>query len=120
MGVSAGCAKWFGVFVAWLAFFSALTFGQAISDAVRTQIADVLTEKNNLSTAQKKISSDLLFSAKSSRGEFNGRSFAYAIHRARASADGLVTVDITGSTPEIANRVRQLGGQVVSQYPQYN
>jgi subtilisin family serine protease len=91
-----------------------------MSDQVRQQIADILAAKAAFSAAQKKVNANLLFQAKSARGDLAATSFASAIGAATSDAQGRVEVDISGDANQIVSRVQALGGTVLSSFPRYN
>jgi hypothetical protein len=103
-----------------LSLTSGLALGQTVSTAATAQISGVLSAKSQFTAAQKKIDSNLVFAAMAARGQLAGSSFAAAVPAVPTDAAGLVTVDIKGTAATIAARVTALGGQVVSQVPQFN
>ena len=96
-----------------------VAFSQDIGTAAAGQIGSILKAKGQFTDAQKKIDSALIFSAKTARGEFAGSSFLAALPGVETDATGLVTVDIKGTVSDIVTQVAALGGQVISQFPQY-
>ena len=95
-------------------------FSQPISAAAARQINDILAEKRQFTAAEQKMDSALIFAARKGRGELAGRSFAAAVPVAESDASGVVVVDIRGTVPDVISQVNALGGQVVSQFSEYN
>src|SRR6266853_626685 len=93
---------------------------QALSASATAQITEILRAKSQLTAAQQKIDSNLVFAAKAARGELAGTSFGARIQAVQTDASGLVTVDIKGAVPSVVAAAIALGAQVISQFPQYD
>jgi len=80
---------------------------------------DVFDEKATRTAAQKKIDSQLLYALKQKRGETRG----VPTERIKLDLDqkGRALVDITAIvTPEVLAQIRKLGGELISNDPQYH
>jgi subtilisin family serine protease len=93
-----------------------VAFAQPIHGNAAAQINEILAQKRQLTGAQKKLDSSLVFAAKKSRGELAGTSFDQIVAPAQTDSAGRVVVDIKGVATEIAAMVNTLGGQVLSQH----
>lgn len=97
-------------------------YAQDLSQQVLAQIAELQSEKASRNTAQRKMSSSLVYGSKASRGELSG--VASTLRSvAKAGTDGAVLVDIkttVGASDQVAAAVTSLGGTIVSQVAQFN
>ena len=88
--------------------------GQDISETARQQIKDVLRLKASLSDGQKKLSSELLFSAMKAQGKSLGTIPSSAMGSAKTDAAGSVLIDIrVNLVSSISQQINLLGGEVV-------
>jgi hypothetical protein len=99
-----------------VAFVSlAQTPGQ-LSDSVRQQIADILSQKASFTAAQSKMSSDLVFAAKALRNELPPTIAPVVDTSIVEPATGMVQVDVKGAvSPGLLGQIVAVGGQILNQ-----
>lgn len=83
----------------------------------------IIADKQQRTSAQKKLNTDLLFAGKAARGQrvpaLRGV-YDDATARAGVDAAGMVTVDVKGGITEaLKGRVLALGGTIVNAHPEY-
>jgi len=88
---------------------------QDISGPALQQIQEILAQKAQFTTAQKKMSSALVFAAKAARNELNNSTINDLIPPVPTNNQGRVTVDIRGSiSSAVLSQIVSVGGQVVT------
>jgi Subtilase family len=93
---------------------------QPISEAALQQIRALSEEKAARTVVQRKIGSHLLYAAKQQRGEPIARGMASLRLNLQTDAGSRVLVDISAAVSVVVvNTIVQLGGAVVSEFPEY-
>lgn len=91
-----------------------------MSPQVFQQIQAIANDKSQMTPAQKKLGSGLLQASQAANGQSSGAA-AQLYDRNIVDAGGNVLVDIaTTDAAGLAGPIQQLGGSVVSSFPQYN
>ena len=107
----------------WLVAMTAVTSALAadvISDAVRTQIEALQTEKSLRTPAQQKMDSQLIYALLRSRNQNIAPGFNALRIGVNVDGAGAVEVDIQGTvTPALLNAITAGGGKIVNSVPQF-
>jgi len=91
-----------------------------LSDTVRKQLSGFAAEKAARTPAQKKMSSQLVLSAKARRGELQGTALESVKPQVKVAPDDTVLVDIRAEvTPELLAEIEKLGGRIVNSFAGY-
>lgn len=92
-----------------------------LTEATRTQLRDLVLEKQSRTAAQQKIDSQLLLAARRKRNEPLAPAMAQLQIDVAFDTDGRTEVDISGRITEnlVAVIIRE-GGEIVNSYPQFD
>ena len=102
-------------------FFVSAALAQVIDVQAQQQIAAVWTAKANLTAAQQKIDSNLVFAAMAARNDPAVSAFSSIIPAAPVDSNGAVPVDISGNlTAALRAAISTAGGQVLSESAQFS
>jgi hypothetical protein len=92
-----------------------------LNPEIRGQLTALFQEKAARTTAQRKMSSQLVLSLKAQRGELQGSGLEAVRSGAGVAADGNVLVDIRAEvTPALLAEIEKLGGRIVSSHAEYD
>jgi subtilisin family serine protease len=103
-----------------LCTLATLAAAQQISPGAVTQISELLQEKATRTAVERKLGSNLLFARKRIRREAIAPGVQSLRSRVRRDAAQRVLVDVSATvTAQVLDRIAEVGGEMVTSFPQY-